>query len=1041
MNRIPLAVIAFLNLLVHSANGEVDFVKQIQPILRERCYECHGPETREAGLRLDQRDSALAGGDSGQVISPGEPDESLLIKLVAGDDPDRVMPPDGENLSAEQVSIIREWVAAGAPWPDDVDPEVERSTHWSFQPIQKPSAPEVLHSKFVASDIDRFVISRLEGKGLVPSPEADRNTLIKRLYYDLLGLTPTPEAVDRFIQDDHPDAYERLVDELLESPHFGERWGRHWLDKARYADSDGYEKDRPRYHAWKYRDWVIHAINEDLPFDQFTVEQLAGDLLPDPTDNQLLATAFNRQTLTNTEGGTDQEEFRVAAIFDRIETIGTVWLGLTVGCARCHSHKYDDISQREYYELFAFFNNADETNVQMASSQEAMAEYQTLKRDFDQKLKELSKPLMEAKEAVRPGFSAWEQDQQRLLAQLAEGTKDVLVPEQARVFATSGATLERQDDGSYLASGREAGKDIYEIDIAATDLKAPLEQPWTGIKLEMVTDDSLNSNGPGRSANGNFVLSEITLDRTVPSGESKRQSFRKATADHSQNGFDVSQAIDGDEQQKGWAIAPQMGKPHTATFLFAEPIDAFEENERIRIRLVQNYESPHLLGRFRVSLINGHSSESLALPENIQKILALTPGKRNPKQQNELFDFYSHLDDKVRELQAKVDQFEKKTPFHPIMDVAVLKERTTSPRVTKVMKRGDFLQPLGEVSPDTFDLLPPITARNGGVPDRLDLAKWLVSEENPLSPRIFVNNVWGRLFGQGLVGTVNDFGVRGELPTHPELLDWLAVNLMENAWSRKSLIKTIVLSRTYRQSSRHRPELQEIDPQNKFFARQNRYRVEAEVIRDLYLAASGMLESRIGGPSVFPEIPPGIAELSYANNFKWGSSDWNSRPDRPHGVSPKDDIYRRGMYTFFKRTAPHPNLMTFDCPDANVSCVERTSSNTPLQALQTLNNDVFVTASKKLAEQLESDESLVNDEERLEELFLRCLARRPTSDERGALLQLQTDAAAFYREQPVAARELTGMEETTPIDQLSRSAAIVTISRVVMNLDEFITRE
>ncbi|MCA9082231.1 MAG: DUF1549 domain-containing protein, partial [Planctomycetaceae bacterium] len=390
-----------------------DFVKEIRPIFESRCYECHGPEMKEAGLRLDRKEDALAGGDTGDVIMPGKPEESLLLKYVSGDDPDRVMPPDGDNLTAAQIELLRAWIKAGAEWPDGVDGAEEQNDHWAYQPLQRLEPPLAgVHP------IDAFVRARLVEAKIAPAPQADRSTLIKRLYYDLLGLPPTPAAVAAFVNNQSPQAYEQLVDELLASPHFGERWGRHWLDKARYADSDGYEKDRPRYHAWRYRDWVIDATNADMPFDQFTIEQLAGDLLPEPTHDQLVATGFNRQTLTNTEGGTDQEEFRVEAIFDRVETVGSVWLGLTLTCARCHSHKYDDIPQREYYQLFAYFNNADEQNRTLPSSAAAQDAYLIAKAEFDAKLKELSAPLAAAREQIKPAYAEWEQMQRTAVAEI-----------------------------------------------------------------------------------------------------------------------------------------------------------------------------------------------------------------------------------------------------------------------------------------------------------------------------------------------------------------------------------------------------------------------------------------------------------------------------------------------------------------------------------------------------------------------------------------------------------------------------------------------
>ncbi|MEZ5940821.1 MAG: PSD1 and planctomycete cytochrome C domain-containing protein [Planctomycetaceae bacterium] len=1026
--------LSILTLFVTQGFAEdVDFSKDIQPIFRERCYECHGSETHEAGLRLDARDHALAGGDTGEVIIPGAPDESLLIKLVSGDDPDRVMPPDGDNLTAEEIASLRKWIEAGAEWPVDADNATQKTRHWAYQPLSTAAPPSVKDNSWVANPIDAFVLAKLEQEGVAPSPQANRVTLIRRLYYDLLGLPPTHEAVQQFVDDKSPRAYEHLVDELLQSPHFGERWGRHWLDKARYADSDGYEKDRPRPHAWKYRDWVIQAVNDDMPFDQFTTEQLAGDLLPDATQSQLQATAFNRQTLTNTEGGTDQEEFRVEAIFDRVETLGTVWLGLTVGCARCHSHKYDDISQREYYQLFAFFNNADEQNLSLPSSAEAEAKYQAEKLVHDQRLAELNGELKSAKDAVRPGYEAWEAEQSARLEKL-KSSPPVDVPATfADVKSQAGAILTKLEaDGSWLVSGTRGEADVYQLTLTPTTPNVEL----TGLRFDVLPDDSLPAKGPGRADNGNFVLSEITLAVQRSDGSLDIIPFSKATADFAQGGFEPAQLIDGDENTKGWAISPEMGKPHWAKLSLRESLK-LQEGESLTVRLVQHYRrdglSPHAIGRFKVTMTSGVDAESLDLSEEVQKLLAVDKEKRTKEQAAQLFDLFANLAPAVKKANAAVEAHKKKAPFNPVMPIAVLQERKDNRRTTRVLKRGEFLDPLDPVEPKTLHVL---FQPEGKPANRMDLAKWLVSKENPLTARVAVNEVWSHLFGQGIVPTLNDFGVRGESPTHPQLLDWLARSYQDIGWSRKGLIRLIVTSNTYKQASTHRPELDVRDPLNQQYARQNRFRVEAEIVRDLYLSASGLLEERIGGPSVFPPLPPGIEELSYANNFKWGQSDWNSRPDRPHEVAPKDDVYRRGMYTFFKRTAAHPNLVTFDCPDSNTTCVKRQTSNTPLQALQTLNNSTFVEASRHLGESISGSEG--DEATKVMKLFGACLGRNPNPAELETLSGLYRDAATYYAEHEEEAKAFAGTSDGNTSSEL---AAWILAARTVLNLDEFLTRE
>ena len=1018
----------------------VDFVQEIRPIFEQHCFDCHGAETREAGLRLDRSVDALAGGDSGKVIVPDKPNESRLLQLVSGDDPEKVMPPDSEGLPEEQVELLRRWIEQGADWPASADAAATESSHWAFQPITRHDPPEV-DGELANNAIDAFVQSRLAAEGIEPSPEADRPTLIKRLYYDLLGLPPSPDAVDRFVADHSPTAYEDLVDELLASEHFGERWGRHWLDIARYADSDGYEKDNPRYNAWKYRDWVIDAINDDLPFDEFTIQQLAGDLLPDATPDMLLATAFNRQTLTNTEGGTDQEQFRVEAVFDRTETLGTVWLGLTVGCARCHTHKYDPISQREYYRLFAFFNNGDETTTAIASDQQLMDEYLVKKAAYDEHLAQLVQPLNERRAELAEQLPEWEAAQQARIAEYKASPQQFHVLSPVIVQSENGAELTTQDDGSVLAGGERPVRDVYVMQ-ADFDPSAV-----TGIRLEALADDALPSKGPGRADHGNFVLSEITAsvsDPSNPDAAPTALTFSAARADHSQNDFDAPKAIDGVEDKTGWAVAPQFGKDHFAIFSLSEEslsqLAALPGSLRLTVRLSQQYEaSPHTIGKFRLSAVTGLDPESLGLPENIRDILAVATAERTGEQTTALLDYYAGLDETYRTLKARVDEFQKTEPFKPEMVVRVIKERIENPRETRMFKRGEFLDPLDPVQPGTLDVLNPLTTPDGLPPNRLDLARWLVSGENPLTPRVTVNQYWQHLFGRGLVKTSNDFGTRGEEPTHPELLDWLADEFIRLEWSRKEIIKTIVMSHTYRQSSRFRPELAEVDPENRLLARQNRVRVEAEIVRDLHLAAAGLLDRRIGGPSVFPPLPPGIAELSYANNFKWGNSEWNTRPDRPGGVAPKDDVYRRGMYTFFKRTAPHPNLTTFDCPDANLTAVERSTSNTPLQALITLNNDVFVDAARGMARRVLT-EAEGDDTARITWMLRLVTVRTPSAGEVAEFTGLLSTAREYYSTHPEEAAKFAGPELPESID-LVEAAAWTATARIVMNLDEFIVRD
>jgi hypothetical protein len=1030
----------FLLLVSRCGAAEVEFVRDIQPLLKEHCYKCHGEQKREAGLRLDTRDDALAGGDSGQVILAGQPEESRLLQLVRGDDPDSVMPPTGATLDADEIERIRKWIEAGAEWPENADTPAERPTHWAYQPIVRV---EPAASAAGQHPIDALLRTRLSEIGIAPSPRADRRTMIRRLSLDLLGLLPSPERVEAFATDESADAYEGLVDELLASPHFGERWGRHWLDIARYADSDGYEKDQPRPDAWRYRDWVIDAINRDLPFDQFTIQQLAGDLLPDATDDDRIATAFHRQTLTNTEGGVDQEEFRVEACFDRVETVAGAWLGLTVGCARCHSHKYDSISQREYYQLFAFFNNADESTIESPTNTASWESYQRQYLAWREETERLQAPLTARRVALQAVFDAWLSSERERLTQSANGDGSGMIL--SEVTSEGGATLTRLDDGSWLASGTRPNVDVYRLrfPIAPAAVESP---PVTGFRLEVLTHDSLPASGPGWADNGNLVLSELTLDILGDEGAASRErlAFSKATADHSQGQFDVSLAIDGIEDTYGWAIGPQQGRDHSATFTLATPLEeARLATTEFEIRLSQQYDmpeySPHPLGRFRLTVVRG--TAETPLPDPLRLALIKPAEERTAAEVEQLFAHFAAGDPEWAQLQQALEAHHKLEPYKPVMNVRVIAERNSNPRETTILRRGSFLEPLEPVTCDTLTVLPPLAMADGDDPTRLDLAHWLMSPDNPLTARVAVNHVWRHLFGQGLVKTVNDFGVRGEPPSHPELLDWLATEYRRVGWSRKRLIRTIVLSETYRQSSAHRPELWETDPENRLLHRQNRFRVDGEIVRDLSLSASGLLQPRIGGPSVFPALPPDIAALSYANNFQWGESEWNTRPDNPHGVPPRDDVHRRGMYTFFKRTAPHPSLTSFDCPDANTTCLERRTSNTPLQALQTLNNEAFLEAAEALASRVRAEtHEESSDAERLDRMLRICVSRPGSPDELEALARLLTEAREFYSQAPDRAAELFG-ESNGGSAEIAEQAAWVVVARVVLNLDEFVTRE
>lgn len=1021
--------VAIADDLPPAVERKIDFVQDVQPILQGRCWSCHAGEKQESGLRLDRRDLMLNGGDLGRILEPGKSDSSRLIHYVHGTDPDHVMPPEGDRLTKEQIGILRAWIDQGCEWPESANIFAEQNSHWAYQPIKLSTLPAVKDPSWPQNEIDRFVLAELERRQIKPSPEADRTTLIRRLSLDLTGLLPTIEEVNSFINDPSPDAYGRLVNRLLASPHFGERWGRHWLDMARYADSDGYEKDNPRPDAYRWRDWVIDAINADMPFDQFTIEQLAGDLLPNATPMQRLATAFHRQTLTNTEGGTDQEQFRVEACFDRTETTGTVWLGLTIGCARCHSHKYDAITQREYYQLFSVFNNGDESTTTVPKSDADVAAYAGLKTAFDDKLRTLTSQFMEAQIAHGAEFTKWQQDTLEQMNAAASEPVKLHLLKQPACASEAGILFEQQKGGVVLVSGENPERAVYTI-TGQSDLKSV-----TGIRLDVFPDKSLPANGPGRVAHGNFVLSELKLEvASKPDfSDAKPIEFANAKADFEQadRPWVAKNVLDGDDQS-GWAIAPEYGKKHWLTATLKQPLD-LTVNGYVRIRLSHQYGQQHTIGRFKISLQTGTEPDA-ALPENIVKALKQPEDQRTKEQKQQLQDHFNRLTSPLKELVAQMDELKKQEPPKPEVAVRVVVQRTQDPRKTHVLRRGEFLNPLTEmeVQPAGLATLPAFRAgETTGTGDRLDLARWLVSQENPLTPRVTANHVWRILFGHGIVRTANDFGVRGEKPTHPELLDWLAADLMsgsgtQKAWSRKALIRRIVMSATYRQVSKHRPELRDLDPQNLLLARQNRIRVEGEIVRDISLDVSGLLSRKVGGPSVYPPLPPGIAELSYAGNFKWADSQG-------------EDRYRRGMYTFFKRTSPHPNLITFDCPDANISCIERQSSNTPLQALTSLNNETFAESARAFARRLLAADA-ADDAARLSYAVRLSVARKITPEEQAQLQALLDDSKSWYADHPDQAGLLIGKETISGVPS-ETAAAWISVARVLLNLDEFITRE
>jgi len=816
----------------------------VKAILTRNCVGCHGAKLASNGLRLDGGQEALRGSYAGAVIVPGDAAASKLIAMVEGGK----MPPAGRKLTRAETSALRAWIDAGARFPEEQGAAAARPStgHWSFRPLRKPAVPAVAAADrdWVRTPVDAFILARLRREKIEPSPEAPRSTLLRRVTLDLTGLPPTPEEIDAFLADTGAGAYERVVERLLRSPHYGEKWARHWLDLARYADSDGYETDRGRPYAWRYRQYVIDAFNRDLPFDRFTIEQLAGDLLPNPTADQRAAAGFYRNSLTNREGGVDTEEFRIAQVMDRTATVGTVWLGLTVGCAQCHDHKYDPISQRDYYSLFAFFNQLMDHDV----------------------------------ESPLPG-----------------------------------------ETGPWLA--RRPAHEISRREMFASYGGPALMKEWREIMLKAAAE-------PGHNEKFQFA----------------------------------------------WKFLGNLGNG-------LQPVLMVEEHERPR------------------------------------------------EQQEQLIDYFveraGDVFDKERLELLNWDSLRKEwsrlNADGPKVSMAQSVRQAFRPRRTHVLLRGDFRTPGVEVTPATPAALHPFR----GEPTRLNLARWLVSPENPLTARVIVNRVWQEYFGRGIVFTSEDFGARGEKPSHPELLDWLAVEFMDKGWSFRNLHRTIVLSSAYRQSSKARHDLKDRDPDNTLLARQTRLRLPAELIRDSALAASGLLAPKIGGPSVRPPQPAGLTDLSYASNVKWVES---QGPDR----------YRRGLYVFFQRTVPYPQLMNFDAPDGVQACSRRQRSSTPLQALNLLNDPVFFEAAQALGARLLA-EAPPQDGARLRLAWRLCLGRDPDDRESESMGRHLARLKAELASRPGEAGFLD--PQSGMAGGAAEGAVWTVASRVLLNLDEFLHRE
>jgi len=1145
-----------------AAEPPVDFIRDIQPILSKTCYACHGPdeEQRQSGLRLDDRASATTPLSSGfTAIVPGKPDESELYQRIIADDPAERMPPkeSGHVLTAAQISRLRRWIEQGAEYSD----------HWAFVKPTRPAFPAISDSAWPRNGIDRFILAELDRAGLKPSPAADRYALIRRLSLDLRGLPPTPEEVRQFVNDRRPDAYEQLVDRFLADPAFGERWARMWLDLARYADSAGYGSDPLRTNIWRYRDWVIDAFNRNLPFDQFTIEQLAGDLLPEPTLEQRIATAFHRNTMTNTEGGTDDEEFRVEAVKDRVDTTMQVWMGLTMGCAKCHSHKYEPISQVDYYRFYAFFNQTadadrgDESPTMPAPNAEMTAKL----REIDAQIAELKQKLDTPTDELAAAQVAWERELG------AEPAWTILAPRAAT--AESGTALRILEDGAIRAEGDPADVDTYVI-TAKSGLAG-----ITAFRLETLPDPAFPQGAAGRAKDGNFVLSRFSV-ATEPDGKSnatpvgrfvrvelpgegkmlslaevqvfgdgknlalagqatqsstgyggvpqraidgntdgdyfkanstthtnpeanpwwevdlgkdlpverivvwnrtdggvgvRLANFRvslldagrrvlwqqeiaeppapnrelsptgvmtvtlsQAAADFSNPQFPITAALEGKKPDtEGWSVHTQQSQSHSAVFIPAETV-SLDETKQLVFRLDQRFQSPqHLLGKFRLSVTaDANVQRRLKVPREILAIVDLPAEQRSDAQREQLAAYYRSIAPALQPLRNEIARLEKSRPVVPMLPI-MQELPADKRRPTHVLVKGNFLSPGEAVEPGTpeaFHAFPAEAPRN-----RLGVAQWLVDPENPLTARVMVNRFWAQLFGTGLVETEEDFGTQGELPSHPELLDWLAVEFMSptatehagatpRAWDMKALLRLIVTSATYRQTSAVSPDRLEKDPRNRLLSRGPRFRLEAEMVRDQALALSGLLSRKTHGPSVFPPQPPNLWQAAFNGQRNWATSTG-------------EDRYRRGLYTFWRRTVPYPSMATFDAPSREICSIRRIRTNTPLQAFVTMNDPVYVEAAQGLARRI-AREGGSSPAELVRFGLELCLIRPPQVEEIQTVVELYESELAHYRDHPqeavaIATEPLGPLPEGMPAPEL---AAWTVVANVLLNLDGVLSK-
>ena len=985
-----------------AAEPQVQFNRDIRPILSDNCLKCHGPDknTRKAKLRLDLAEEAYRTRDEITPIVPGKPSDSEVVRRILASDPDDLMPPPktGKQLTAEQKRLIEAWVAQGAKYEG----------HWAFTPPKRPALPNA-DAGWRRNPIDHFIKVRLDSEKLAPAPEADRRTLIRRVTLDLTGLPPAPETVEDFVRSRDPHAYEKLVRRLLQSERFGERMAVHWLDLVRYADTVGFHGDMP-VSVWPYRDYVIRAFNDNMPFDRFTREQIAGDLLPDATREQRIASAYNRLNRMSTEGGIQDKEYRAKYAADRVRTTSTVWLGATLACAECHDHKFDPYSTKDFYRFGAFFadlqekgfypNGTDKGDWGPAMMLASDKQYEVLDA-LEAKLRTLREERDEiTDDELSVGRQQWEQH----VANLDTNKLGWKVQDIVSATSLGGADLRITSNSIVQAEGPNPDNDTYVVTFR------PGAGEWTGLRLETLTDESLPGNRSARGGVG-YCLTEVEV-HAEDNGRRLALKIDGGAASLNETGFPFVAAFDGNPRS-GWGMRFGGSRRMYAAFAFHRPLRA-TSNTVLRVTL--RHDSPTrraTIGKFTlaVSEVPDATHHTNGVPDDVLKILREPGDKRTAQEQQRIAEFYRAIAPELREMNRQVVAVEARQSLLMDRVPTVLVSEATTPRAMRVLPRGDWMNDSGEeVQPWVPAFLKPFE-KSSTRATRLELADWLTSAENPLAARVVVNRFWKLFFGAGLSRTLDDLGSQGEWPTHPALLDWLAVEFRESGWDMKHVIELMATSATYRQSSTGNKTAEERDPQNRLLARQARLRLDAEFIRDNALAIGGLLANEVGGPSVFPQQPEGY----------WGPLNF---PKREFVLDRGDNLYRRGVYMHWQRTFLHPSLVAFDAPPREECTATRPVSNTPLQALVLLNDPNFVEAAVALAQEMREDGGKTI-ESQIDWAYERAVAR-PAKRKEIALL------ADMYR-QHIARHAGEGKVA-------SETAALTSVARAILNLHETITR-